>query len=418
MSVRRRRSDRDPGLLVYTAVTIAAGLAAFAWTAATYPISPDISLTTAGGREGILLGLVFWVSIGLLGGTRVDRLHGHGALTFHIPFIVAAMAIGGPTAGAIVAMVSTIERREFREMPWYGAVSNHAHMTLAAVVGGVVLVTARDVLSRTAGGDPQAVGLVSLVLGSLVFAVVTTALAAGTVILRDRLTVGEALRVYDTSFRMTSASEVVVGWVLAVTYATVGWWASLICAMLVLAIWQGHDAREMARYDPLTLLLSRTGFDARLAETMLSAERKGHGFSVIAIDLDGFKRVNDRLGHAAGDEVIREVGARLRSGIRLTDAGVRRGGDEYGILLADVGDRPTAQRIAERLRESVMRPIRIGGKTVTVGASFGLFVIEPDASIPLIDAIHRRSDDLMYQAKRKKLGLVVDIEAGEGTAPA
>ena len=139
-----------PALAIYTAVTIVAGIAALAWAAVTFPIDETISLTTAGGREGILLGLVFWIAIGLLGGTRVERMHGHGVLTFHIPFIVAAMALGGPTAGALVAMLSTIERRELREVPWYGTLANHAALTFSAVVGGVVLLAIDGVARRPA----------------------------------------------------------------------------------------------------------------------------------------------------------------------------------------------------------------------------------------------------------------------------
>ncbi len=143
--------------MVYTAVTIIVGLASLAWAAATFPIDESISLTAAGGREGILLGLIFWIAIGLLGGTRVERMHGHGVLTFHLPFIIAAMAVGGPTAGGIVALVSTIERRELREVPWYGTVANHAALTLSAVVGGVVLLGIEGTLGVLLPDKPQAV---------------------------------------------------------------------------------------------------------------------------------------------------------------------------------------------------------------------------------------------------------------------
>ena len=94
------RPVRSVSLLhLYTGATILGGLAALAWASVTYPIWPTISLTQAGGPEGILLGLVFWIVIGLLGGTRVAHLHGHGVLTFHLPFIIAATALGGPVAG-------------------------------------------------------------------------------------------------------------------------------------------------------------------------------------------------------------------------------------------------------------------------------------------------------------------------------
>src|SRR5512134_3527962 len=136
---RRRRSDRNPVLLTYTGAQIVLGVVIFAWAVQAYPIDPRITLTEAAGREGVLLGLIFWILIGLLGSTRVERLHGHGVLTFHIPFIVAAMALGGPVAGGVVAAVSTIERRELTELPWYGTLANHAALTISGVLAGLVL---------------------------------------------------------------------------------------------------------------------------------------------------------------------------------------------------------------------------------------------------------------------------------------
>ena len=313
------------------------------WSIATFPIDPAISLTAHADREGILLGLVFWIGLALFGGTRVHRLHGHGTLTFHLPFIVAAMALGGPTAGALVALIGTIERRELDgEVPWYGGLSNHAHLALGAVIGGVVLLGAEAALRASLGDGPEVV-LASLVIGSLVFGVVAAALAEGTIILRDRLTLHEATRYFNTTFRLTAAAEVVVGWILVLTYSSVGWWAALITAGLVLVIWQGYDAGERARHDPLTGLLSRAGFDVRVEEAIRAAERNARGFAAITFDLDGFGAINNKHGHAVGDDVIREVGARIHAEIRLNDAGVRLGGDEYGVLLADIDEADDAE---------------------------------------------------------------------------
>src|SRR5258706_8646323 len=84
-TMTRRRSV---ALYAYTAATIVAGLVALVWATVSFPIWPTISLTQAGGKEGILLGLLFWILIGLLGGMRVEQLHGYGVLTFHLPFII------------------------------------------------------------------------------------------------------------------------------------------------------------------------------------------------------------------------------------------------------------------------------------------------------------------------------------------
>ncbi len=408
---RRRRRDRRRPLLVYTAVTIVAGALAAVWAAVTFPIDELISLTSTGGREGILLGLVFWVAIGLLGGTRVERLHGHGVLTFHLPFIIAAMALGGPAAGAVVALVSTIERRELREVPWYGILANHASLTLGAIGGGLLMIAIRGWLGSLGYIDPQAIDLVAIVSGGFVLTVVSVALAAGTVMLRDGLTAPELVRVYDTSFRATAASEVVLGWILVVTYVSVGWWAALVCSSLVLVIWQAHDDRERSRHDAMTGLLSRSSFDEHLTLAISAVDRRDELSALLSIDLDGFKTINDTHGHAVGDDVLRVVGERLRTSVRLTDAAVRRGGDEFGVLLRDVPDRPTAEALALRIHARLCEPIELDDRTVAVGASIGMYVLGTMEKLPTTGRMHDLTDRLMYTAKRSGGGLRIDASA-------
>ena len=410
----RRRRDRRRPLLLYTALTIVAGALVAVWAAVSFPLDEAISLTTTGGREGILLGLVFWVVIGLLGGTRVERLHGHGVLTFHLPFIIAATALGGAAAGALVALVSTIERRELREVPWYGILANHASLTLGAVGGGLVMLAVRGWLGAIGYIDPQAVELVAIVSGGFVLTVVSVALAGGTVMLRDGLTAPELVRVYDTSFRATAASEVVLGWILVVTFASIGWWAALVCSTLVLVIWQAHDDRERSRHDAMTGLLSRTSFDEHLTRAISAVDRRDELSALLSIDLDGFKTINDTYGHAVGDEVIRVVGERLRTSVRLTDAAVRRGGDEFGVLLRDVPDRSTAERLALRIHARLCDPIELDDRTVAVGASIGMYVLGAMERLPTTGRMHDLTDRLMYAAKQGGGGLHTDASASVG----
>ena len=369
-------------------------------------MTPEISLTASGGREGILLGLVFWVAIGLLGGTRVERLHGHGVLTFHLPFIVAAMALGGPAAGAVVAMVSTIEAREFREAPWYGVLANHAALTLSAIAGGLVFHAVGTVLDTgVLGVDAQAGNLIAIVLASFVLTIVVTGLVAGTVILRDNLTFPEAVRVFDSSYRISASSEVVLGWMLTFTYVSIGWWATLICATLVLVVWRGHDALEISRHDAMTGLLTRAGFDVHLADAIDAGQSRGQYAALLGIDLDGFKRINDKHGHVAGDDVIRAVGARIREQIRLTDSAVRRGGDEFSILLVDLPDAETATRSAERILARIRESVETDKGPVAVGASIGVYFLAPSERPPTTGRLHDLSDQLMYVAKKRGGGL-------------
>ena len=203
---------------------------------------------------------------------------------------------------------------------------------------------------------------------------------------------------------------------LWLTYVMIGWWAALICATFVLVMWNGHDAREIARHDAMTGLLSRAGFDARLSDALEAVRKRGRAAALLAIDLDGFKGINDTHGHAVGDDVIRAVGARLRSAIRLTDAAVRSGGDEFGVLLVDVDDRLTAEAAARRIHDTICEPIELHDRVVGVGASIGVVVIAASARMPSIGRLHDSADRLMYEAKRAGGGLQMDrarpVQAG------
>ena len=247
--------------------------------------------------------------------------------------------------------------------------------------------------------QPQAAQLVAIVLATFVLSGLSASLATGTVILRDGLSLREAGRLLDTSYRKTAASEVVLGWVLAVAYGSVGWWAALVCATLVLVIWQAHIDRERARHDAMTGLLSRTGFDARLAEVLVGVGRGAGRIALLAIDLDRFKAVNDEYGHGTGDQVIREVGARLQASVRLTDAAVRLGGDEFGVLLVGVSDAAAAEALAWKIHRSLCEPIETDRATITIGASIGVYVLEPGGRMPTIERLHAISDQEMFLMK-------------------
>jgi diguanylate cyclase (GGDEF)-like protein len=158
----------------------------------------------------------------------------------------------------------------------------------------------------------------------------------------------------------------------------------------------------------MTGLLSRAGFDARLTDALESVRRRGRAAALLAIDLDGFKAINDDHGHAAGDDVIRAVGARLRGAIRLTDAAVRSGGDEFGVLLVDIDDRPTAEAAARRIHDTICEPIELHDRVVSVGASMGVVVIASAERLPSIGRLHDSADRLMFEAKRAGGGLQMD----------
>lgn len=155
---------------------------------------------------------------------------------------------------------------------------------------------------------------------------------------------------------------------------------------------------EMAMQDALTGLPNKRLLGDRLAQALSAARRSGQSVGLLYIDLDGFKPVNDSLGHAAGDAVLREVARRGNSVLRDSDTLARAGGDEFVAVLPGAG-REALQRSAERLRQEIARPYALGGGVnATIGASIGAALTR--AGGENADSLQRRADAAMYEAKR------------------
>jgi diguanylate cyclase (GGDEF)-like protein len=391
--VERRRTS--PVLAAYVAATIVAGVAALAWATLTLPLGPDIATDglTHIAADDRVSGLLFWIAFGLLGSARTKGYGGHAVLTFHLPFIVAAMALGGPVAGGWVAAIATIELRELREVPWFGTLSNHAIVTLAAVIGGLVVAELRGILGAVL--DPSLATLAAAAAGAFVLCAIDVGLSATTIALREGLGRDELGSVFNSSFRQTLGAEVILGWLLAVVYVAIAWWAPIVCFLLVLIVWRANDEHELTTHDAMTGLLNRRGFDARYAATARRVRRGGTLAAVVMIDLDRFKAVNDTLGHAAGDDVLKQVADRLRGAIRYTDVAARRGGDEFAVLLSSVADGATAEAVATRIHERLCEPMVIGGQELTIGASLGVTIVDEFTATDALET----ADRAMYGVK-------------------
>ncbi|GBD44799.1 putative signaling protein [bacterium HR40] len=166
------------------------------------------------------------------------------------------------------------------------------------------------------------------------------------------------------------------------------------------------EAQERAWYlalhDPLTGLTNRAGFADRLAHALAVRTRRRSRLALHLIDLDGFKEVNDTFGHAAGDELLRQVAQRLRKVVRNTDTLARLGGDEFAVLQLDIAGPEDAAVLAKRLLDGFARPFAIDNQDVHAGASIGLALCPDDA----VDAetLLRKADLAMYRAKEQGRG--------------
>ncbi|MEO7980405.1 MAG: EAL domain-containing protein [Sporichthyaceae bacterium] len=153
---------------------------------------------------------------------------------------------------------------------------------------------------------------------------------------------------------------------------------------------------RLARHDALTSLPNRTLFLDRVEQAVRRAQRSGSALAVLFLDLDGFKGVNDRFGHAEGDELLKVVAARLVGCVRAVDSVARLGGDEFAVLLEGVEDVAELDILCQRLLAALRREIRVMGHEVVVGASIGVALGTPEDDAP---GLLRNADMAMYRAK-------------------
>jgi len=156
---------------------------------------------------------------------------------------------------------------------------------------------------------------------------------------------------------------------------------------------------EAAFKDPVTGMPNRRLFDDRLAAAVDSTRRRNDAFAVLYIDLDDFKAINDRYGHLVGDAVLTAVGLRLRVCVRETDVVARLGGDEFGVLITRLETNGYAEEVAQRILESLRKPLAAADRSFDVRASIGISQFPADGT----DAgtLHRKADAAMYRAKEK-----------------
>lgn len=162
------------------------------------------------------------------------------------------------------------------------------------------------------------------------------------------------------------------------------------------------QARFLSNHDALTGLPNRSLLKERLSQALQTSNHTEGFTAILAIDLDGFKSVNDSLGHPAGDELIRQVGGRLSELVRTSDTVARFGGDEFMVLLRDVQDQDALERLCGRIVSELSAPYALLGRFGSVGASIGAVMAPSSLDDP--DSLIQRADMALYQAKAQGKG--------------
>ncbi|HEX7130746.1 MAG TPA: EAL domain-containing protein [Rhodanobacteraceae bacterium] len=161
-----------------------------------------------------------------------------------------------------------------------------------------------------------------------------------------------------------------------------------------------QELRYLANYDTLTGLPNRTLLGERLGHAIINARRGNHKVAVLFLDLDRFKHVNDSMGHAAGDRMLKAAGARLRQAVRERDTVARLGGDEFTVILEEVASVREAEDMSQRLIEAFTMPLGVGAaQEVVISPSIGIAMYPDHGQVPT--DLLKYADTAMYQAKER-----------------
>jgi diguanylate cyclase len=377
-------------------------------------------LTTARGRA-----VFFWLTGGALAmGTGIWSMHFIGMLALHMPIPMA-----------------------------YDLPTTFASMVIAVIVSGFALFTVtRTTLSGTRlafGGIVMGFGIVGMhyigmmameVAPGITYDAATVAASAAIAIAASwaALWLAFTLRSDTVSggiWKRLGSSVVMAAAIVGMHYTGMAaahfarntvctvpidqvntlWLAGVIAgfatlflaATMLISVLDGELARkleaanlkilELAQTDVLTSLANRRSFQDRLKLAFAGIKRGGNQFSVLYFDLDHFKEVNDSLGHAAGDTLLREIADRLRKVVRETDLLARFGGDEFAILNTNAPTPLASGTLAAAVAKAVATPFTINGTEVRVTASIGIAAYSPDLTEP--DDMLKQADLALYRAK-------------------
>jgi diguanylate cyclase (GGDEF)-like protein len=347
--------------------------------------------------------LGFWLLSGLLLFSEARpltflRLRDGTDITISWTFAFA-LVLYSPAAALPAMAVASAVGDGLRRKPVLRLSFNAAQMVLSLGAGLAVLysVHGHD-LFEAAGPTPGWLFVMLVAAGAAFFANVL--LTSIVVALNERIPMWPLLRRGLSQNLSTDGMLLALSPVFALTAAR----TPLLVPLLVIAVWNVYRAANLAlhrqheaTHDALTDLPNRRQFFVQVRLAQAQAERSHGSFALALVDLDGFKQVNDRLGHQIGDLVLQEVAERLRRTCRASDVAARLGGDEFAVLLANVDDVEDAITAVERIGAEFEPTFDVAGFPIRMGASLGVAVYPDHGSD--VELLLQHADEAMYDAK-------------------
>ena len=393
-------SDRSNGLTAFRVLIVLVSLAALVFELQTMPASRPL------GNQPWLFALFAFLL--LVAETQsipwLARTNG-GEVTASGTFAFALLLIAPPAAGLIVVGVATgvsdvLQRKELGR-----AIFNPAQIVVSFWLGTHTMQAIADP-QMLMHAPPTPRWLVAAVAGGVVIFATNTILTAIALSLRfDRPLISILLSSLEPGLLIDALLLALAPILVVVARVSI-----VLEPLLIATVWAIYrnaatalKSHHEATHDLLTGLPNRRLFFEQAQEALERAGRRNRRAAMIHVDLDGFKAVNDGLGHHVGDLVLRAVAERLQHPRRSADVVARLGGDEFAVLVPRVEDGATAERIAARFREAIGGPLTVDGIPISVGASLGVSIYPEHGAD--IDTLLRNADSAMYRAKRDPRGV-------------
>ena len=311
------------------------------------------------------------------------------------------LAVAWASAIVIVGLYYGLrQRRTARVRPTYVSAHTISRAIRNSLLLGILWATLPLIFFADAspGGQVIIACLCAGMLGGGAFALASIPAAAiaftAPIVVASAITIG---RSGDAAYALVA--------VLMVSYISVLWRGIYVYAsQIVKRVAEQVKAEREVRRDELTSLPNRLAFFEELESAFLRLTRSHEQFAVLYLDLNDFKIVNDRCGHATGDKLLVEVGRRLRESVRQVDLVARLGGDEFAIVVANAQDAAIPTALAARIVSSLDRPFVIDGGEVYTGACVGIALAPGDGDSP--EFLLKSADEALYDAKHRPGGVI------------